>query len=136
FMRKHGCGQPADVFASKGPQLPYWIEGPLLQGLLRILVGDVRRLGLPATDHRLFQTHPVLNSQILHALSHGDVTVKPDLRELRGRRAVFADGSEEELDVVVFATGYRRAFPILSPEVHREGDVSALFLNLFHRGQP
>lgn len=133
FIPKHVFGVPADVFASKGPHLPYWIEGPLLQGLLRILVGDVKRLGLPAPDHRLFETHPVLNSQILNALAHGDVAVKPDLREFRGRRAVFADGSEEELDVVIFATGYRRAFPVLSESVHREGDVSQLFLNLCHR---
>ena len=136
FIPKHVFGVPADVFGSRGPHLPHWIEQPLLQALLRLLVGDVRRLGLPAPDHRLFETHPVLNSQILHSLSHGDVVMKPDLKELRGRRAFFADGSEEELDVVIFATGYRRAFPILPESVHREGDVSALFLNLCHRAHP
>ena len=136
FIPKHVFGTPADVFGSKGPHLPHWIEQPLLQGLLRLLVGDVTRLGLPAPDHRLFETHPVLNSQILHSLSHGDVTVKGDVKEFRGRHAVFADGSEEELDVVIFATGYRRAFPIVPESVHREGDVSQLFLNLCHRAHP
>ena len=136
FVPKHVFGVPADVFAHRCPQLPAWLEQPLLERLLRLLVGDVGRLGLPAPDHRLFETHPVLNSQILHSLAHGEVQVKPDVRELRGRRAVFADGSEEELDVVIFATGYRRAFPILPESVHREGDVSNLFLNLCHRAYP
>jgi hypothetical protein len=45
----------------------------------------------------------------------------------------FADGSEEQLDLVIFATGYRRLLPILGPDLHREGDVSELFLNVFHR---
>jgi cation diffusion facilitator CzcD-associated flavoprotein CzcO len=136
FIPKHVFGTPADVFGAKGPHLPHWIEQPLLQGLLRLLVGDLTRLGLPAPDHRLFETHPVLNSQILHSLSHGDVTVKGDVKEFRGRHAVFADGSEEELDVVIFATGYRKAFPVLPEGLHREGDVSQLFLNLCHRAHP
>jgi cation diffusion facilitator CzcD-associated flavoprotein CzcO len=133
FIPKHVFGVPADVFGSRGPHLPAWIEQPLLERLLRLIVGDPARLGLPAPDHRLFETHPVLNSQILHSLAHGDVAIKPDVREFRGRQVVFSDGSTEELDVVIFATGYRRTFPVLPETVHREGDVSSLFLNLCHR---
>jgi Flavin-binding monooxygenase-like len=136
FIPKHVFGVPADVFGSRGPQLPAWIEQPLLERLLKLLVGDLTRLGLPAPDHRLFETHPVLNSQVLLSLSHGDVLVKPDVKEFRGRRAVFADGSEEELDVVIFATGYRRGPSILPDSIHHDGDNSALFLNVFHRTHP
>lgn len=133
FIPKHLFGVPADVFGHRGPELPRWIEQPVFERLLRLLLGDVTRLGLPAPDHRLFETHPVLNTQILHALGHGELAVKPDVRELRERRVLFADGSEEEVDLVIFATGYRRVVPVLEPEVHREGDVSGLFLNLCHR---
>lgn len=136
FVPKHIFGMPADVFGSRGPHLPLRIERVLEERLLRLLVGDLRRFGLPAPDHHLFETHPVLNTQILHALAHGDVTVKPDLRELRGRKAAFADGSEEELDVILYATGYRRTLPVLPESVHREGDVEGLFLNLCHRAHP
>jgi cation diffusion facilitator CzcD-associated flavoprotein CzcO len=136
FVPKHLFGVPADVFGHRGPELPRWIEQPVFERLLRLLLGDPRRLGLPAPDHRLFETHPVLNTQLLHALAHGELGVKPDVRELRGRRVLFADGSEEELDLVIFATGYRRVLPVLGPDVHREGDVSPLFLNLCHRRHP
>jgi hypothetical protein len=124
---------PADVFGHSGPQLPGWVEQRLFEPLLRLLVGDLRRLGLPRPDHRLFETHPVLNSQILHSLSHGDVAVKPDVRGFEGRRVRFADGSQEQIDLVIFATGYRRALGVLPAEIHREGDASRLFLNAFHR---
>jgi cation diffusion facilitator CzcD-associated flavoprotein CzcO len=133
FIPKHLFGVPADVFGHKGPQLPGWIEQPVFERLLRLLVGDVRRFGLPAPDHRLFETHPVLNTQLLHALGHGDLSVKPDVSELRDDRVAFADGSEDPFDLIIYATGYRRVVPVLAPEIHREGDVASLFLNLFHR---
>jgi cation diffusion facilitator CzcD-associated flavoprotein CzcO len=136
IIPKHVFGVPADVFGHRGPRLPYWLERPILETLLRLLVGDVTRLGLPAPDHQLFQTHPILNSQILHALSHGDVAVRSDLKAFDGQSASFADGSREELDVVIFATGYQRTLPILPADVHREGEVESLFLNVFHRRHP
>lgn len=136
FIPKYIFGVPADVFGDSGPQLPGWLEQTVFQPLLRLLVGDLKRYGLPRPDHRLFETHPVLNSQILHSLSHGDVSVKPDVRGFEGRRVLFADGSTEEIDLVIFATGYRRSIPILPSELHREGDMSQLFLNVFHRSQP
>lgn len=133
FVPKHLFGMPADVFGHKGPQLPGWIEQPVFERMLRLLLGDVRRFGLPKPDHRLFETHPVMNTQLLHALGHGDVSVKPDVRSLEGGRVAFVDGSEDAYDVIVYATGYRRVVPVLPPDVHREGDVSSLFLNVFHR---
>lgn len=136
FIPKHLFGVPADVFGHRGPELPHWIEQPVFERLLRLLLGDPTRLGLPAPDHRLFETHPVLNTQVLHALGHGDLAVKPDVRGLRERRVLFADGSEEEIDLVIFATGYRRVIPVLAPEVLAEGDVASLFLNLCHRRHP
>lgn len=136
FVPKYLFGMPADVFADSGPQLPGWLEQRLFQPLLRIIVGDLRRYGLPRPDHRLFETHPVLNSQILDSLTHGEVAVKPDVRGFAGRRVSFADGTTEEVDLVIFATGYRRRVPILPAELHREGDVSQLFLNVFQRGHP
>jgi len=136
FVPKHVFGVPADVFGEKGPRLPGWLEQRVLERLLKLLLGDLTRLGLPAPDHRLFETHPVLNSQILHSLAHGDVSVKPDVAGFEGRTAVFADGSREEVDLVVFATGYRRTLAVLPAAVHREGDVSELYLHVFHRRYP
>ena len=40
-------------------------------------------------------------------LKAGRVRVRPDLHELRPGGAVFSDGSEEDFDVVVAATGFR-----------------------------
>lgn len=136
FIPKHVFGAPADVFAHRGPRLPARLAQPVFEGLLRLLLGDLRRYGLPRPDHRIFETHPIVNTQILHALAHGDLAVKPDVRELRGRRVAFADGSEEEPDLILLATGYVPAIPFLAPGIYRPGDRSELYLNVFHRRLP
>jgi hypothetical protein len=133
FVPKHIFGMPADVFGHSGPQLPGWAEQRIFEPLLRLLVGDLRKFGLPRPDHRLFETHPVLNSQILHSLSHGDVRVKPDVSGVEGRRILFADDSSEEIDLLIFATGYERRIPVLPADVV---DARELFLNIFPAEPP
>jgi len=132
FIPKHILGRPADVFAHMGPPLPGWLERPLLQALLRLLTGDLTRLGLPAPDHRIFETHPILNGAILERLAHGDLVVRPDVERFDESRVVFRDGRAEEYDLVILATGYRRGVPFLGPDVLPDDDVSELFLNMFH----
>ena len=136
FVPKFILGKPADVFEESGPRLPYAIERPLLHLLLRVLNGDVTRLGLPKPDHAILESHPVMNTQILHALGHGDLSVKPDVRELQGRDVVFVDGTREAIDLVVLATGFVRGVPFLEPGLVKDDDVSDLFLNVFHRREP
>jgi hypothetical protein len=59
------------------------------------------------------------------------------VRELKPSSVVFADGREEEVDLIVWATGYERAFPFLdgSGVDAREGHLDA-YLNVFHREHP
>lgn len=133
FIPKHIFGKPADVFDEAGPHLPYLIERPVLQALLRLLNGDLTRLGLPKPDHSILESHPVMNTQILHALQHGDIETRPDVRELRGPQVVFADGRVDAVDLIVLATGYVRGVPFLPAGVLADDDVSELFLNVFHR---
>jgi hypothetical protein len=133
FVPKHILGRPADVFADSGPPLPGWLERPIFERLLRLLNGDLRRLGLPAPDHRIFETHPILNTAILDRLAHGDLAVRPDIARLDGPFVEFTDAAREAYDTLVLATGYTRGVPFLQPEVLADDDVSRLALNIFHR---
>jgi hypothetical protein len=133
FLPKHIFGQPTDAFFRSGPHLPAWLAQPLLAGLLRVLVGDLRRYGLPKPDHRVLETHPIVNSQLLHYLAHGDITARPDIAELRGRTVRFTDGTEDEFDLIVYATGYRASLPVLDESLLPAGAGAApFFLNIFH----
>jgi cation diffusion facilitator CzcD-associated flavoprotein CzcO len=137
FLPKHVFGQQTDAFFHHGPQIPNWMAPTLLAGLLRILVGDLRRFGLPKPDHPPLSTHPIMNTQLLHHLAHGDIAAKPDVAELRGRTVRFADGSEIEPDVILWATGYRPRIPCLEAGgVHLAESGEDLYLNIFAREYP
>jgi hypothetical protein len=134
LIPKHLFGVPADEFAESGPSLPLRIERPVFAALLRLLQGDLTRYGLPKPDHKLFESHPLLNSQLLHHLQHGDVTVKADVAAFEGDRVRFTDGSTESVDLVLFATGYDWAIPYVPAEYFtwRDGRPD-LYLTAFSR---
>jgi len=61
------------------------------------------------------QDHPTISDTILHRLTHGEVLPKRGIESLDGERVLFADGSSEEVDVIVWCTGYRVTIPFLEP---------------------
>jgi dimethylaniline monooxygenase (N-oxide forming) len=79
---------------------------------------DPAAYGLPKPDHKLFEAHPTVSSELLPRLGHGDITAKPNIDRYPGGRTVrFVDGSEEEIDLVVYCTGYKMTFPFFDPKV-------------------
>lgn len=135
FVPKYVFGKPADVFAHEGPALPAWLERRVFSFLIRrLLVGDVTRFGLPRPDHDVLESHPIMNTRMLHHLGHGDLEARPDVTELDGSRVRFADGSTEEIDLIVWATGYRRIHPFLeAADLDERNGALDFYLNVAHR---
>lgn len=103
--------------------LPLPVRRFFMKRLLRLAVGEMTDYGLPAPDHKLLEAHPTVSSELLPRIGHGDIAVKPNIERFPGGRAVrFADGSEEEIDLVIYCTGYEIAFPFLAPEVFAARD--------------
>ncbi len=138
FIPKHIFGVPADVFAHSGPTMPTWLEERIF-GLLvgRLLVGDLERYGLQRPDHPILRSHPIMNTQLLHHLSHGDIEARRDVTSIDGAAVSFADGVQESFDLIVWATGYAWRFPFLRGE-DREPveELPDLYLNVFSRRYP
>lgn len=133
FIPKHIFGMPADEFGESGPHLPLWLARPVMTGLLRLMTGDLTRFGLPRPDHRLFESHPLMNSQLLHHLQHGNIAVKPDISHFDGHAVVFKDGSREEVDLVLCATGYRWSCRYAAEYFEWRGGRPQLYLSMFSR---
>jgi dimethylaniline monooxygenase (N-oxide forming) len=68
----------------------------------------------PRPGHRLLEGIPIVSSDLLPAVRRGDVVVKPAIDRLSRYGACFVDGSEEPVDDIVYATGYRISVPFLS----------------------
>lgn len=135
YIPKFIFGQPADVFSHAGPHLPRWLEERVFGFLVnRVLVGDLTKLGLPRPDHPILRSHPILNTQILHHLGHGDIQARANVKALSGRTVHFVDGTTEDIDLILWATGYDKRFPFLQEaDLDRHGDALDLYLNVFHR---
>ncbi len=135
FLPKYIFGIPTDVYGHNGPKLPTWLERPINEFLLnKLLVGNLERYGLPKPDHHLLESHPIMNTQILHYLGHGDLTAKKDVKELKSNSVVFVDNSEEEVDLILYATGYQRIYPFIDPQyLQYRNDKLDFYLEIFHR---
>ena len=135
FVPKHIFGLPTDavLYGVIPPPRGVSLSGDPTR-MIDAFVGDVTRLGLPAPDHALLESHPIMNTQVIHYLQHGDLTAKPDVVRLEGPSVHFADGSIEQIDLVLLATGYRYLLPFLDEDLLAwDRGRPELYLNLFAR---
>ncbi|CAB5239859.1 unannotated protein [freshwater metagenome] len=135
FIPKHIFGLPTDALLSGKIAPP---KGVSITGdankLVDTLVGDLTRLGLPAPDHDVLQSHPIMNTQVLYHLAHGDLIAKPDVQELTQSGVIFTDGSYEDIDRIILATGYQYLTPFLeAPELDWSNGRPDLYLRIFSR---
>ncbi|MGH8882977.1 MAG: monooxygenase, partial [Stackebrandtia sp.] len=111
--------------------LPKSLRRKVTEYVIRKVGGDVRRFGLPVPDHRFGQSHPIVNSHILHHIGHGALTPKPDIARFDGRSVVFTDETSVEPDLVVMATGYRPRYDFCDDELLGAGRETDGFPRLF-----
>lgn len=136
FFPKMVLGRPADKFvdATSRIPLPRAVMRKLYWWGLRIVVGSHHRYGLPAPDHKLFEAHPTACTVYLDHIVHGRIVTRPGIERLDGKRAVFTDESEEEIDLLIWATGFRVSFPFMDRSyILDEEGRSKLFIHTFHR---
>lgn len=140
YTPKYLLGRPADQVNAKVQawRLPLRLRRWLFHWASRLTIGDATRFGLPQPDHKVFQTHPIVNSQVVYYVGHGAITPVPDIARFRSYAVELRDGREIEPELVIFATGYLPRFEFLAPELlgaDRSGRPS-LFLNAFARRHP
>ncbi|MFQ5973061.1 MAG: flavin-containing monooxygenase [Alphaproteobacteria bacterium] len=113
FIPRYILGMPTDVFAARSPKLPMPVRQPIFRMLLSLLVGRPETAGLPRPDHGILESHPIINSELLNHVRDGMLHPKPDIRGFADGKVRFVDGSEEEIDLVLYATGYNMSFPFM-----------------------
>jgi cation diffusion facilitator CzcD-associated flavoprotein CzcO len=135
FVPKFIAGLPPDVLAqsSQSTRMPLWITRLGFRALLRVSLGRPEGYGLPAPDHRLLESPPIVNSLLPYHVAHGRVAVKPDVRRLCGDHVEFTDGSRERVDAIVHATGFQVSIPFATPEdLNWKERGPELYLMAFH----
>jgi len=112
FLPKFILGKPTDTFDG-AVNLPRRLK-QLIDGLLvRALLGKPSQYGLPDPDYRLYESHPVMNSLVLHHIGHGDIQPRGAIQAVSDHGVTFADGSRADYDLILQATGYRLDYPFI-----------------------
>lgn len=105
-----------------------------IQKVFKLAGFDGSDYGLKTPDHPIDAAHPIMNSQILYHIGHGDIAAVDDVEKLEGQTVYFTDGKQAEIDIIVYATGYDRHFPFLDPAIlDWQGDIPDLFIHIMPR---
>lgn len=131
FVPKYIFGKPADTIGGKKP-LPRWLKQKVDSIVLKWFTGDPTRFGFPKPTYKMYESHPIVNSLILHHLGHGDIHVKADIARFDGHTVHFKDGSSQDYDMVLLATGYTLHYPFIDrAHLNWQGMAPQLYMNIF-----
>jgi hypothetical protein len=84
--------------------------------LLRLLVGDITKLGLkklpygPLEQIQQTASIPLLDIGTIKHIREGHIGILEDVNRIEGRTVHFADGKKEEFDAIVAGIGYYRDY--------------------------
>jgi cation diffusion facilitator CzcD-associated flavoprotein CzcO len=112
-LPKYLGGVPGDKLITP-PWMPRGLRLFLSRRFLGKNLGTMEGYGLPKPDHRPFEAHPSASGEFLGRAGSGDISFKPAITKLDGKQVHFADGTAEDVDVIVCATGYNISFPFFS----------------------
>jgi len=118
ILPKYMGGVPTDL-ATNGlfARAPLALQSLGMRLMLRLSVGKLADYGLPEPDHQPLHAHPTVSGELIGKLGHGDISVKPNIEHFDGDEVVFTDGSREQVDVLVYCTGYRITFPFFDDSI-------------------
>ncbi|CAJ0943065.1 unnamed protein product [Ranitomeya imitator] len=63
------------------------------------------------------QKPPIINDYLPSHILQGSIKVKPSIKSFSETSVIFEDGTEADVDEVIFATGYNSTFPFLDDDI-------------------
>jgi dimethylaniline monooxygenase (N-oxide forming) len=140
IMPKYLMGYPIDrwsAFLSRRLRLPTRLTRKIMSRLILLGVGDQQRFGLKRPKHPMWREHATVSQELLPYLGHGWISMKPNIRRLNETEVEFEDGSQENFDAIIFATGYRTTFPFVDKAVFDpDRDVTNLYRRMISAKHP
>lgn len=117
IVPKYIAGRPGDTLWRTTPYLPLSWQRKAMQVIAPAMGIDPRLYGLPPANHKLFEAHPTQSVELPLRLGSGDVIPKPNVSRFDGTTVHFEDGTRDDFDVIIYATGYNITFPFFDPEL-------------------
>jgi dimethylaniline monooxygenase (N-oxide forming) len=136
IIPKFLLGRPTDQWLDRFfTSLPLKMQEIGYHILIRLGPGDQRFYGMPKPKHSPIAEHPTQSSELLNAVAHGKVKVKSNIKKFESKQVFFEDGSSEEIDLIIYATGYKVSFPFFdSSLMFADNNNFPLYKRVVHAG--
>ncbi|MEU4835413.1 SDR family NAD(P)-dependent oxidoreductase [Streptosporangium sp. NPDC023615] len=134
-LPKRLLGRPSDQLnGALAALLPWRVRQVVSQAVLR--VAGPRHAGprLPAPVRGVLQDHPTLSDAVPALVARGEILARPGIARLDGSRVHFTDGRSDEVDHIVWCTGYRAVTPFLDPALVPDPSSLLLYRHVFPVG--
>ncbi|MBF6278513.1 monooxygenase [Nocardia sp. 852002-20019_SCH5090214] len=116
IVPKYIAGKPADKYYRTSPYIPFSWQRKIAQWGQPLTAGRPENYGLPTPNHKFFEAHPTQSVELPLRLGSGDVIPKPNIDRFDGATVHFADGTADDFDIIIYATGYNITFPFFDPD--------------------
>lgn len=116
IVPKYVGGLPADKYFVTSPHIPLHWQRWVLQKMQFATGSNPELYGLPKPNHKFFEAHPTQSVELPLRLGSGDITPKGNIARLDGSTVHFEDGTSDDFDAIIYATGYNITFPFFDPE--------------------
>jgi hypothetical protein len=140
-LKKYLLGKPVEQLLQELSLNQYFpiqsifrFAAKLLPSMLKLEGIDVKKSGIPWGGNQK-TIYPIIGDKIYQYYVDGEVTGKPNIKELRGDTVLFEDGSEESIDTIIYATGYHLSFPFIEQKYLNcspDNPIPDLFLYIFN----
>jgi hypothetical protein len=87
--------------------------------MMKVSVGTAEDYpGMPIPDHHaLADGPPVVNDLLLYWIQHGRIKVRPGIERFDGTTVHFSDGTSDDFDTILWATGFHASLPFLDDDL-------------------
>ncbi|HSV37714.1 MAG TPA: NAD(P)-binding domain-containing protein [Nocardioidaceae bacterium] len=135
IVPKYIAGRPADKYYRTSPHIPLSWQRKVAGFVQPVTAGRSELWGLPKPNHGFFEAHPTQSVELPLRLGSGDIIPKGNVDRLDGRTVHFEDGTGDDFDVIIYATGYNITFPFFDPEfLSAPANRFPLFKRMFKPG--
>ncbi len=135
IVPKYFAGKPADKYYKLSPHIPVAWQRKFMQVMQPMTAGRPEDYGLPTPNHKFFEAHPTQSVELPLRLGSGDIVAKPDISRLDGATVHFEDGTSDDFDIIIYATGYNITFPFFDPDFISAPDNRIdLYKRMFYPG--
>ncbi len=104
------------------------------QGLKNFVLqtsGSPEQFGAARPAENIFEAGVSQSQHYLPLVAEGRIVTKPWIRSVAGQTVTFMDGTEEEVDAMIFGTGYTLHLPFLSEAIRQTLNLDTHHLDLY-----